>query len=62
MALTDIHFQEGESMDFIVERAVGTSNPAVDILVEDTGSQFLLVETPLVIAGGGGGNIFIMSE
>ena len=61
MALTDIHFQEGEAQDFITEIPVGTSNSAVDILVEDDSSQYLLVETPLV-TGGGGSNIFIMSE
>ncbi len=61
MALTDINFQEGEGMAFVTEIPVGTSNPAQDILVEDSGSQFLLLETPLV-TGGGGGNIFIMSE
>jgi hypothetical protein len=62
MALTDIHFQEGEGMDFITEIPVGASHPAGDILIEDDSSQFMLVETPLVTGGGGGSNIFIMSE
>jgi hypothetical protein len=61
MALTDVNYQEGEGMDFICEIPVGTSNPPQDILLEDSGSQYLLMETPLV-TGGGGGNIFIMSE
>jgi hypothetical protein len=60
MALTDIHFQEGESMDFITEIPAGTSNPALDILLENGGSQYLLNEIPEVV--GGGSNIFIMSE
>ena len=60
MALTDINFQEGEAMDFIVEMPTGTSNPPDDILIEDSGSQFLLMETPVVTNSGS--NIFIMSE
>ena len=60
MALTDIHFQEGEAMDFITEIPAGTSNPALDILLEDGGSQYLLTEVPA--ASSGGSNIFIMSE
>lgn len=60
MALTDINFQEGEAMDFIVEIPTGTSNPASDILIEDGGSQFFLLETPVVTNSGS--NIFIMSE
>jgi acetyl-CoA carboxylase carboxyltransferase component len=62
MALTDINFQEGEGQDFIVE--IGTasySGVLTDIMVETKGSQFLLLEAPAVV-GGGGGNIFIMSE
>ncbi len=62
MALTDINFQEGESQDFILERPVGTLFAPIDILIEDSGSQYLVLETPLITPGGGGGNIFIMSE
>ncbi len=62
MALTDINFQSGEGQDFINEipDSIYTGSLA-DILVEKIGSQFLLLETPLV-TGGGGDNIFIMSE
>lgn len=63
MALTDVNFQEGEGMDFIAEIPAGTSNPPEDIMMESSGSQYLLMETPLIVnQGGGGGNIFIMSE
>lgn len=63
MALTDINFQEGDGMDLVIEIPVGTSNPAEDIIIEGDGSQYLLLETPLIVdQGGGGGNIFIMSE
>jgi hypothetical protein len=62
MALADINFQEGEGMDFIAEINTGASAVPTDILIEDSGSQYLLLEAPLIVAGGGGGNIFIMSE
>lgn len=55
--LTDIHFQEGEIQDFIVEPSLGDLNAPVDILFEDSSSQAFILET-----GSGGGNIFIMSE
>lgn len=61
MAILDILAQSGDAQDFIVE--IPTGNGAYlpsDILVE-TDSTFLCSETPLV-TGGGGGNIFIMSE
>jgi len=62
MALSDIVAQSGEGQDFILEiPTVVYTGSATDILVESNGSQFLLLETPLV-TGGGGGNIFIMSE
>ncbi len=59
MALTDVHAQSGEGMDFIVEVPVGTLNAPVDILIETNSEQYPLLETPLVT--GGGGNVFIMS-
>jgi hypothetical protein len=63
MALTDIHFQEGDGQDFLFENPAGVSNPALDILFESGGGQYFLMETPLIVdQGGGGGNIFIMSE
>lgn len=64
MALTDINFQEGDGQDFINEiiRPVYTGS-LNDILAESSGGQFLLTEIPTIVnEGGGGGNIFIMSE
>lgn len=61
MALTDVNFQEGEGMDFMVEIPLGTLGTPQDIIIEGDGSQYLLMETP-VVTGGGGNNIFIMSE
>ena len=60
MALTDINFQEGEGQDFILELPTGTLHSPTDILIESSGGQFLLLETPIVT--GGGSSIFIMSE
>lgn len=59
MALTDIHFQEAEIQDFIVEIPVGILESPIDIIFEPSSSQYLVME--LTFAGGGG-NIFIMSE
>lgn len=62
MALLDINFQEGEGQDFILEIPTHVHTGAItDFLIESDGTQFLLLETPLV-TGGGGSNIFIMSE
>lgn len=61
MALTDINFQEGDGMDFINEIPAGTLGTPTDILVESNGT-LLLLEAPEIVNGGGGGNIFIMSE
>lgn len=60
MALEDINFQEGDIQDFIVEVPTGTLNAPQDILVEPSGSQFLLLEAPQIT--GGGGNIFIIND
>lgn len=63
MALTDINFQEGDRQDMMIEINTGASNSPTDILIENSGTQYLLLETPLIVnQGGGGGNIFIMSE
>ena len=62
MALTDINFQEGDRQDFMLEVPVGTLGTPNDILVENNTTRYLELETPLIVTGGGGGNIFIMSE
>lgn len=61
MAVTDIVASSGDAQDFVLEIPAGNASytPA-DILVEADGT-LLLAEIPLV-TGGGGGNIFIMSE
>ncbi len=62
MAITDILAPSGDAQDFIVEIPAGNSGYTPnDILIETDGS-FLCVEVPEVVDGGGGGNIFIMSE
>jgi hypothetical protein len=61
MALTDVHFQEGEGQDFILELpSAAYVGSLEDILIEPAGSQFSVMEIPEVIATGS--NIFIMSE
>lgn len=61
MTLSDINFQESEGQDFVLELPSTVYGGVVsDIVVETNGEQFLLLEAPRVI--GGGGNIFIMSE
>lgn len=64
MALNDIQFQEGDRQDMMLEISTGVDTIPTDILIENSGTQYLLVETPLIVdqGGGGGGNIFIMSE
>lgn len=45
MALTDIHFQEGEGQDFILEVPSATYTGVLsDITVEPGGSQFPMME------------------
>lgn len=61
MALTDIDFQEGEGQDFIVEFALGTLGTPVDIVTEESGGQYPVLEVPLV-TGGGGDEIFILND
>lgn len=62
MALTDINFQSGEGEDFIVERTPGTQYVPSDIESESGGSQYLVMETPQVTGGGGGGSIYVMMD
>ncbi len=60
MALTDIHFQEGEGQDFLIEAPAHTYiGVLLDIVIEALSIQYPVSEIPLVT---GGGNIFIMSE
>ena len=62
MALTDINFQEGDGQGLTAELPTAVySGTATDILVEPSGTQFLLLETAQ-ITGGGGGNIFIIND
>ncbi|GEM_PF-818865 len=62
MALEDINFQHGEGQDFIVEfPSVLHTGALSDIVVETGGVQYPVLEAPRIV-GGGGGNIFIMSE
>lgn len=63
MALSDINLQEKEGQDFILEIPSNVYSGSLnDMLAEAGGGQFILSEIPEVIGGGGGGNIFIMSE
>ncbi len=63
MALNDIQFPEGDRQDMMLEISTGGDTIPTDILIENSGTQYLLLETPLIVdQGGGGGNIFIMSE
>ncbi len=61
MAVTDIVAPSGDPQDFVLEIPAGNGayTPA-DSLIESDGS-LLCTEIPLV-TGGGGDNIFIMSE
>lgn len=59
MALSDINFQEGEGMAFLLEIEAGPLSAAEDFLTGDKNGA-LLSEIPG--QGGGGNNIFIMSE
>ncbi len=60
MALTDIHFQEGEKQDFILEIPSAVyAGSLTDMLIESSSTQYPLLEVPEVT---GGGSIFIMSE
>lgn len=58
MALNDIHFQEAEGQDFVVEISSGVLYSLVDILAEAESDRYLVMET----SAGGGGDIFIMND
>ncbi len=62
MAITDILAPSGDSEDFIVEIPAGNGSYVPNDALIETDGSFLCVEIPEVVDGGGGGNIFIMSE
>jgi hypothetical protein len=61
MASTDILAQAGDGQDFILEIPVGNGSYVPNDALIETGGEILCAEVPVVV-GGGGGNIFIMSE
>jgi len=61
MAINDILAQSGDAQDFVVEIPAGNgSYTPSDVLIQSD-EALLMSEIPEV-TGGGGGNIFIMSE
>lgn len=58
----DINFNEEDGQDFIIELPTGTLEAPVDILVEPGGTAFPVLETPLIVDNGGGGDIFIIND
>lgn len=62
MATLDILAQSGDGQDFIMEIPAGNTGYAPSDILLGEGGVPLCVEIPVVVAGGGGGNIFIMSE
>lgn len=62
MAILDILAQSGDGQDFILEIPAGNGAYVPSDILTGAGEALLCVETPIVTGGGGGGNIFIMSE
>ncbi len=63
MAITDILAQSGDGQDFIVEIPAGNAGYVPNDVLLGSNGAFLCSEIPVVVnEGGGGGNIFIMSE
>lgn len=62
MAFIDIVTEAGDGQDFIVEIPAGNAGYTPSDVLLGTSGVPLLSEIPIVIPGGGGGNIFIMSE
>lgn len=62
MAITDILAPTGDAQDFIVEIPAGNGSYTPNDTLIETDGALLLTEVPEVEGGGGGGNIFIMSE
>lgn len=61
MAILDILATSGDGQDFLVEIPAGNAAYVPQDTLIETDGNLLCVETPIV-TGGGGGNIFIMSE
>lgn len=61
MAVTDILGQSGDAQDFIVEIPTGNASYVPNDALLETGLEGAVSEIPAVV-GGGGSNIFIMSE
>ncbi|MBP6948675.1 MAG: hypothetical protein KBC41_02225 [Candidatus Pacebacteria bacterium] len=57
MALNDIHFQEAEGQDFVVEFPTGVLYSPLDILIDEESDRYLVMETSQ-----SGGDIFIMND
>ncbi len=62
MALIDIVAQTGDEQDFILEIPVGNAGYMPSDILIGSGGVPLSVEIPIIVSGGGGGNIFIISE
>jgi hypothetical protein len=62
MAMNDILAPIGDTQDFIVEIPTGNSGYVPNDILIGEDESILCSEIPVVIPGGGGGNIFIMSE
>lgn len=64
MAITDILGQSGDVQDFILELPAGNATYTPDDTLVEPNGAIICTETPLIVdqGGGGGGNIFIMSE
>lgn len=61
MAINDIVAQAGDTQDFVLELPVGNGAYLPNDILVETDGAIGMNEIPLV-TGGGGGNIFIMSE
>ncbi|HAG27398.1 TPA: hypothetical protein DCG61_01280 [Patescibacteria group bacterium] len=59
MALSDINFQEGDKQEFLLEIEAGPLLAAEDFLTRDFNGAMI---GEIAGQGGGGNNIFIMSE
>lgn len=62
MAINDILAQSGDGQDFIIELPVGNVSFFPLDGVSGENDALLCSEIPVIVPGGGGGNIFIMSE